>query len=371
MTTTPDTAFQHVLIDGDNPRDPHCKAAGDLDGDGCPDLVAASAKGGGLYWYRYPEWSKHKIADGSFTTDMAVGDLDGDGHQDVVIPGDDGLMLYRNPMASGSDPAADAWEAVNLSPEGARMHNVELVDLDGDGKLDIVTRHQSGFGKMRGNDIYLWKQGAGVSFTRRVFPCPHGEGLKVADINGDGRPDVVIGGRWYENPGEVLEGEWAEHLYMTAEHFDDVWTNGDVMVQTGDLDGDGRCEIVLSPAEGTGRLSWFEAPDNPSDTDWIEHVIEEVLDHAHGLAVGDVTGDGLPDIVVAKMHQATAPQEVCVYRNRRAGGWAKQVIATTGSHNIALVDTGSDGRLDIYGANWNDNSPTGGAVELWVNQRPI
>ena len=87
--------------------------------------------------------------------------------------------------------------------------------------------------------------------------------------------------------------------------------------------------------------------------------------------MGDVTGDGLLDIVVAKMHQATAPQEVCLYRNRRARGWARQVIATTGSHNIALVDTGSDGRLDIFGANWNDNSPTGGAVELWVNQRPI
>jgi hypothetical protein len=77
-------SFRHVLIDKDNPANPHCKAAGDLDGDGYPDLLAASASGGGLYWYRYPGWTKHKIADGSFTTDMAVADIDGDGEPDII-----------------------------------------------------------------------------------------------------------------------------------------------------------------------------------------------------------------------------------------------------------------------------------------------
>jgi len=99
------------------------------------------------------------------------------------------------------------------------------------------------------------------------------------------RPDIIIGGRWYENPGDVLKGEWKEHLYMDPRHFDTAWTNGDIVVQVGDInrDGrpdivlssillpggcrnrrdinrDGRPDIVLSPSEGTGRLSWFEAP---------------------------------------------------------------------------------------------------------------
>jgi hypothetical protein len=41
--------FQHMVVDDDNPPDPHCKAAGDIDGDGCPGLLAASASGGGLF----------------------------------------------------------------------------------------------------------------------------------------------------------------------------------------------------------------------------------------------------------------------------------------------------------------------------------
>ena len=180
---------------------------------------------------------------------------------------------------------------------------------------------------------------------------------------------MVIGGRWYENPGDVLKGSWAEHLYMPADQFDAHWTNGDVVVQTGDLNGDGRLDVVLSPAEGSGRLSWFEAPESPRKLDWREHVIEAKTDHSHALGVADMDGDRQLDIVVAKMHQATAPQDVSVYRNQGGGqGWTKQVISTRGSHNIVLVDVNRDGRMDIFGANWNNKAPTGGALELWINE---
>jgi hypothetical protein len=360
-------AFRHVVVDADNPADPHCKAAGDLDGDGYPDLLAASASGGGLYWYHYPEWIKFEIAEGSYTTDMAVADLDGDGHLDVVIPSDEGLIWFQNPLGRGGDPT-QRWPATNISPTGARMHDVEVADLDGDGRLDIVTRHQSGFGKMLGNEIHFWVQGAD-GWQHRTIACPHGEGLCVADVSGDGRPDVVIGGRWYENPGDVLRGEWREHLYIEASRFERGWTRGDVAVEAGDLTGDGRAEIVLSPAEGSGRLSWFEAAGQPTSASWVEHVIDPGLDHAHGLGLADMDGNGTLDIVVAKMHQASAPQAVTVYLNQGGGEcWHRRVVAKTGSHNIVLVDVGANGRTDIYGANWNNRSSTHGAIELWLNE---
>jgi hypothetical protein len=361
--------FQHAIVDRQNPADPHCKAAGDINGDGYVDLLAASASGGGLYWYQYPEWTKHRIAEGAFTTDMKVAELSRKGCLDVVIPSDEGLICYVNPLGRGGDPTVDPWLAINVSPDGARMHDVEVADLNGNGKLDLVTRHQSGFGKRLGNEIHLWVQEALDTWHHRTLPCPHGEGLQVADLNGNGRMDVVIGGRWYENPGDVLGGEWVEHLYMPSERFGRQWTHGDVVVRAGDLTGDGRLEIVLSPAEGSGRLSWFSTPRDPTEANWVEQVIDPGLDHAHGLRLGDMDGDGALDIVVAKMHQATAPQEVAVYLNRGHGAaWDKHVVATSGSHNIALVDVGNTGRLDIYGANWNNRAPTGGAIELWLNQ---
>ena len=353
--------YRHVIVDNDNPLHPHCKGVGDLDGDGHPDLLAASAAGGGLFWYRYPDWTKHRIAEGTFTTDIAVADIDGDGHQDIIIPSDKGLMWYRNPRVHGDDPAAGPWEAINISPAGEQMHDIQIGDLDGDGQLEIVTRRQSEFGIMLGNTIHIWKRDTFTAWQHRILTCPHGEGLELADIDGDGRPDIVIGGRWYRNPGDILSGEWTEQLYVDPAYFDEHWTRGNVAVRAGDMNGDGRLEIVLSPAEGKGHFSWFER----TAASWREHVIEPNMDHAHGLALADMDGDGRLDIVIAKMHQASAPQEVAIYHNLGRGqSWEKQVVSTQGSHNIRLVNFG--GHIGIFGANWHDNSPTHGACELWL-----
>ncbi|MGQ9608926.1 MAG: FG-GAP repeat domain-containing protein [bacterium] len=360
--------FKHIIVDSNNPADPHCKAVADIDNDGYGELLVASSRGEGLFWYHYPSWSKHKIADGSFTTDMATGDIDGDGYIDVVIPSNEGLMWYRNPMGWEGNPK-DSWKATNISSKGANMHDIEVIDLDNDGKLDIVTRHQSSFGKKMGNQIHIWKQISPEDWIHHTFKCPHGEGLKVGDIDGDNLPDIIIGGRWYENPGDIINGKWIEHLFMSSEYFDKNWTNGDVAIDVGDINNDGRLEIALSPAEGSGHLSWFEFASDPEEQNWIEHILESKYDHAHAIGIADMNNDGYPDIVVAKMHQASAPQEVSVYVNPGSKGfWQKHIVAVTGSHNIILFDVDNDGLVDIFGANWNNRSLTGGRIELWLNR---
>lgn len=95
--------FRHIVIERDNPSHPHCKTAGDIDGDGFADVLAASAYGQGLFWYAYPNWSKQRTDPGQFTTDMQVGDVDNDGTLDIIIPKKDvGLVWYENPRPSSN-----------------------------------------------------------------------------------------------------------------------------------------------------------------------------------------------------------------------------------------------------------------------------
>ena len=71
-----DLPFEHVVIDANNPENPHCKTLGDIDGDGYIDAIAASSVNEGIFWYEYPEWTKHNIlASGRLTTDMQVADI--------------------------------------------------------------------------------------------------------------------------------------------------------------------------------------------------------------------------------------------------------------------------------------------------------
>lgn len=94
----------------------------------------------------------------------------------------------------------------------------------------------------------------------------------------------------------------------------------------------------------------------------IEEVQETVV---HALGVADINNDGKADVVIAEMHQGTDPDEVRVYLNQGGGlTWTREVLSTTGSHDIVLADIGADGDIDIVGAN---HAGSFQAVQLWEN----
>jgi hypothetical protein len=345
-----DISFVHKVIDANGPRDPWAKMVGDIDGDGFADIVMGG-RSGPLVSYLYPSWTKVMIAEGGYeTVDGEIGDVDGDGDLDVIMGG---VIWYENPRPK-SDPAKASWKPHRIGIH--RTHDLEAADLDGDGDLDVVTRDQSGFGNNTGNQIYLWRQDSPTSWVSRIVSCPHGEGLTVGDIDDDGDLDIIIGGYWYENTKDIVNGTWKGHKFGD-------W-HQDAVVKMADINQDGRADVVLTRSEGPYKLSWFEGPASTEESPWKENIVDESLDFAHGIAIADVDNDGDPDIVTAEMHQSERDR-VLVYLNGGNGlQWTRQVLSTKGSHNLQAADIGNDGDVDIVGANWSgDYQP----IEMWEN----
>lgn len=342
--TPSELPFRHVLVEPAN-IGADCKAVGDLSGDGYPDIIVADDTGIGLQWYEYPSWKKHVLETRSvFTTDMQAADVDGDGDTDIVVQDIKAnvTLWYPNPLKGGGD-----WKPVTIgSPYG---HDVEVGDVNRDGKLDVVVRT---------GDTTVFIQRTPREWSKRTINTGGRGGTALGDIDRDGDLDIAGNGYWLECPADPVQGEWRRHLVAAG------WPD-DSGVTLADMNGDRRLDVLLAPAEEAGRLSWYEAPTDPRAGRWVEHVIDPEVSHVHTFKVADMDRDGDPDVVTAEMEQSPK-RRVSIYLNeRRSLKWRAQVLSAKGSHNLRVADIGKDGDLDVVGGNWGSSPQAYAPIELW------
>jgi hypothetical protein len=341
----------------------------DVDKDGRQDFILGFRQAApALVWYRNTKrgWARQVIEPEFLTVEAggAACDIDGDGDPDVIFGGDwqsSKVWWWENPYPRFDKP----WVRHEIkSTGGTQQHDQIVGDFDGDGKPDLA----------------FWNQGAKALYWTRIpknpktGPWPYarifsgsGEGMAKGDVDGDGREDLLAGGRWFKyNGGERF-----------AAYAIDPGQDRPRMA-AGDLNRDGRLDVVMVSGDGVGRLKWYEYKGDPKKAeDWIGHdLLGKDVIHGHTLAVADVNGDGALDIFCGEMAKWTesAPKpdhpdaKIWVLLGDGRGNFTKTEVATGyGIHEGRLADFNGDGRPDILDKPYNWDVPR---IDLWLNEGP-
>jgi hypothetical protein len=233
--------------------------------------------------------------------------------------------------------------------------SVCVADLDGDGRCDViaVVRAGSGF------DIVAWKND-GAPFSGGAWPrCTIGTladwaySIVAADLDGDGFADLVAGAGTleshnvvvYENDGTPFDGPWPRH---------DIGSSGGpqyTSVAAGDLDNDGRIDIVSVGGGGGGSIGTVRAWRNggtPFAGLWTGGEIFSATDVGMGLALADLDADGYLDVVAN--HGQTS---IGAFRNDGTpfdGGWTENLVGTACAafpRGVLASDLDGDGYADL------------------------
>jgi len=385
----PTFEFRHEVVDLDPPsrRLGFCETV-DLTGNGRPDVITGGTgmkdslqiRGKGtrfrnyprlvrefvgyrtanVFWYENPGWERHTL---STTRRMGIGadlaDIDGDGTIDLVVgQAWDGTDVYWYDQPT--DPRRP-WTEHLITGDYSLYHDVQVADVDDDGEPEVVGLSQ--------NEETIFYYDVPDDPTRSPWPDDHehvvtdsvrGSGIAVLDVDGDGRSELVSGTDVYHR-ADPDGWKWDREQIVAG------WD--DVRIATADVDGDGETELILaegdSPVHGThmGRLAWVDPPD------WKVHLLHDDLFCPHSLQVGDLTGDGRPDIYVAEqgMGEHENPRQF-VFRNLGGGEFEEHVVASgIPTHEAKLVDMTGDGRLDVVGKPYHPERH----VDVWYNETAL
>jgi hypothetical protein len=354
----------------------------DIDGDGRPDLVAASALDGTISIYQNVITNGSLAAD-SFAPprivlpmlssnsnspiDLAVADVDGDGKLDIVATDStNGIVsIFRN---IGTDPIITTNSFANrldiLTDVGVR--GLAVQDLNQDGKPDIVV----GNSQLDTVSIFENESVPGmITFGPPVFLAAAAgpAAVVIADVNGDGNPDIVTGNNGlFESPVAIFQnsgiaGDISTNSFLPRVDFAGMGLADDLVV--GDLDGDGKLDLVVGSQSFGGTISVYH---NISSSGSINtNSLAAPVNFATGgavtsVALADMDGDKKLDIAFS----ASGTNTFSVYRNISVPGslttnsLAAQVNFPAGSKpsGVALGDLNGDGRPDVVLGNFDDNT---------------
>ncbi len=331
-------------------------ATGDLNNDGFLEIVLASYRVGGrgyldteslIYWgtkggvnteepFILPTYGARQVM---------LEDLNSDGSKDIIFSSSGQVRIYWNSEGKFNPETPLIFKVKGLSTvfttEAVR---VDVSDVDADGTQDLLIATAEGV-EIRSGD--------NVETVKALIDVKNARWVTAADLDGDSLPELIISkhfdGNDYKIQSPIL---WNSSDGYSVERASWVSTIGVVGNTVGDLDGDGRPEVIFNNFMN-GHV--YSVPSyiylGNADADYgLDNRLEFPNDLSNMALVADLDLDGYPDLVFDKALEYTNPEGIRIYTSTPEGPNPDKFIdIPTGHihHDLEVADFNRDGYLDL------------------------
>ena len=346
-------------------------AIGDFNGDGNPDVVVPDrfsfvSLALGRKDRNFP--SPFALSPATMT-ELSVGDINGDGLPEIFVGGD---LVNGIPGTVFLNQGNSSFQfAAHTDPS-----TFEVVDMTGNGVVDLLGGPTS--------NLEIWPNNGSLDFSSSPITLPQPTAnIAVADMDGDGQPDIVSACEYAQCPGQVLYGqgsfqftavtvanlEWpyivgdfngdgrpdiatgyATFLNAGGRTFQEVTTNSLPLVNgavavVGDFNGDGKADVAINLPGDTSILIYYSRGDGT----FYQAAQLDPGQYPGAITVGDFNGDGRTDLAVGLL----LSQQVCLLLNNGNGQFTRSFFAS-GAAAVAMVtaDLNGDGKPDLVIGNF-------------------